>query len=60
MMIEMTEEQRVSVKRVYERSPDGSKTLDAFEARLEPFGECLMIEWCGMWLGIEPDGHTHT
>ena len=21
---------------------------------------CLMIEWSGMWLGIEPDGYTHS
>lgn len=21
---------------------------------------CIMVPWCGMWLGIEPDGHTHS
>lgn len=21
---------------------------------------CIMIPWCGMWLGIEPDGYTHS
>jgi len=21
---------------------------------------CVMLPWCGMWLGIEPDGHTHS
>lgn len=21
---------------------------------------CLMIPWSGMWLGIEPDGYTHS
>ena len=21
---------------------------------------CVMIEWAGMWVGIEPDGYTHT
>ncbi len=21
---------------------------------------CIMIHWCGMWLGIEPDGYTHS
>ena len=19
-----------------------------------------MVPWCGMWIGIEPDGHAHT
>ena len=22
--------------------------------------DVLMIPWCGMWLGIEPDGYTHS
>jgi hypothetical protein len=21
---------------------------------------CIMVQWSGMWLGIEPDGHTHS
>ena len=21
---------------------------------------CVMLQWCGMWLGIEPDGYTHS
>lgn len=21
---------------------------------------CVMVHWCGMWLGIEPDGYTHS
>ena len=21
---------------------------------------CIMIQWCGMWLGIETDGYTHS
>ena len=21
---------------------------------------CIMIPWCGMWLGIERDGYTHS
>ena len=26
---------------------------------LHSFG-CVMIQWCGMWLGIEADGYTHS
>lgn len=22
--------------------------------------DCLMVPWCGMWLGIEKDGYTHS
>lgn len=21
---------------------------------------CVMVPWCGMWLGIEEDGYTHS
>jgi len=21
---------------------------------------CVLVPWCGMWLGIEVDGHTHS
>lgn len=24
------------------------------------FGDCLMVPWCGMVLGIETDGYTHS
>ena len=24
------------------------------------FGNCLMVPWCGMMLGIETDGYTHS
>ena len=22
--------------------------------------DCSMVKWCGMWLGIETDGYTHS
>lgn len=22
--------------------------------------DCIMSKWCGMWLGIEKDGYTHS
>jgi hypothetical protein len=24
------------------------------------YGDCAMVHWCGMWLGIEQDGYTHS
>ena len=21
---------------------------------------CIMVKWCNMWVGIEPDGYAHT
>lgn len=29
-------------------------------ARLDSLMGCVMVPWCGMWLGIERDGHVHS
>ena len=33
-----------------------------FRERVQPAfgGECVMLPWKGMWLGIERDGYTHS
>jgi hypothetical protein len=31
-----------------------------FRSRVQPGPGCVMIEWRKMWLGIEPDGYTHS
>lgn len=22
--------------------------------------DCIMLQWCGIWLGVEADGYTHS
>lgn len=40
--------------------PRGESYLQ-FRRRARPGpGGCIMIEWLGMWLGIEKDGYPHT
>ena len=29
-------------------------------AQVQPGPGCVMLPWQGMWLGIEPDGYTHS
>jgi hypothetical protein len=31
-----------------------------FRAKVHPGPGCIMLPWRGMWLGIEPDGYTHS
>jgi hypothetical protein len=33
-----------------------------FRAKVQPFfgGDCIMVPYAGMWLGIERDGYTHS
>jgi hypothetical protein len=47
-----------SVNRGFSRS--GPMTYRQFrKLAITSFG-CVMIPWCGMWLGIEIDGYTHS
>jgi hypothetical protein len=31
-----------------------------FRAKVQPGPGCIMLPWANMWLGIEPDGYTHS
>lgn len=31
-----------------------------FRSKVQPGPGCIMLPWSGMWLGIEPDGYTHS
>ena len=54
--------------RVYNRGPicglHGDKPMSYLQfrrsARMASYLDCLMVPWCGMWLGIEKDGYTHS
>lgn len=59
-MIKLTREQRKALKRVYQRSNDGSANYLQFRRRVQHGYDCIMLQWCGMWLGIETDGYTHS
>ena len=57
-----TEAQVRALRELFDRSPDGSPNLASFEARAQKalMDSCLMIQWCGLWVGIETDGYTHS
>lgn len=56
----LTKPQRKAVYIKYLRSPDGTTSYREFRARILPSLDCVMLPWCGMWLGIELDGYTHS
>lgn len=35
-------------------------TYRQFRRLAHPSFDCVMVPWCGMWLGIERDGYTHS
>lgn len=72
-MIKLTRQQRVALKRVYDRQPIFvSKVAEAMKQPVDykrfrstvagTFGmdNAVVVNWAGMWLVIEQDGYTHS
>ena len=57
---EMNISQMWGLYRKFIQNPDGSPNFRNFMSRSIATSDCLMIQWCGMWLGIELDGYTHS
>jgi len=63
----LTREQRVALKRVFDRA-NGADSQEYHHDSYRAFrrlvqgggGAFCMVPFCGMWLGIEPDGYTHS
>ena len=50
-----------ALTRKYRQNPDGAKDFSEFQGRaVIGYGGVIMLHWCGMWLGIETDGYTHS
>lgn len=73
--MKLTREQRQALHSLYLRGPlvysDGQTyshtqtdeaplTYRQFRRCIKPAWDCIMVPWCGMWLGIETDGYTHS
>ena len=64
----LTREQRVALKRVFDRSNAADSQEyhhDSYlgfrrTAQINSMMGCVMVPFCGMWLGIEADGYTHS
>ncbi len=61
-MIEFTKAQQKALLEVYNRDRSVERSYLALRRRTHPtYGNgCHMVEWKGMFLGIEPDGHVHS
>lgn len=58
-MIITTREQREALKRIWMRGTD-ERTYKQLRRDVIGGHDCLMLNWAGMWLGIERDGYTHS
>ncbi len=59
--MKFTRKQVEAIYRKWQQSPDGSPSYLHFRRRWQQaFGGYVGAQWCGMWLGIEPDGYAHS
>ena len=51
-----------AVKKLFKRSNDGARDVEELWSRFDydHLGEYFGGQWCGMYIGIELDGHTHS
>lgn len=58
----MTRAQRLAIRRKWAINTDGAQSYRSFFCRWQRdiMGDHLLGQWCGMTLGIEPDGYTHS
>jgi len=59
-MVFLNKNQRAALARVWKRGGHGEMTYRQFRATVQPGPGCVLVRWSGMWLGIEPDGYTHS
>jgi hypothetical protein len=64
-MTKTTRAQRVALKQKWEVIyPELTNfTYRQFRKGVKPSWDgsgCIMVYWCGMWVGIEQDGYAHT
>ena len=56
----ITKAQQKAVLKVYLRDIEEASSYLQFRRRVKRGRDCIMLQWKGMWLGIEADGYTHS
>ena len=57
----ITRAQRVSLHRIWLRNDQGLTYRQFRATATHGIGmDCILVQWSGMWLGIETDGYTHS
>ena len=61
----LTKQQQAALYALFQRNSDGATSYLAFRRRAhgpsgDVLGNYIGLLWCGMYVGIEQDGSTHT
>ena len=58
LKMKLTKQQQIALKCKHLQNDNGLTFLQ-FRRSVEMGYDCIMVQWRGMWLGIEKDGYTH-
>lgn len=60
-MVRLSKAQRKALLKVWKLN-SGGLSYRQFRKQVQPFlgDTCVLVPWCGMWLGIEDNGYTHS
>ena len=58
--MKLSKEQQTALNRVWTRNNQGKSYLAFRRTVCATFDCAVLVHWSGMWLGIEPDGYTHS
>ena len=57
----ITRAQRVSLHRIWLQNDQGLTYRQFRKTATRGISmDCILVQWSGMWLGIETDGYTHS
>lgn len=61
-MVTLTRPQRKAVLKLWIRGELEQRGISYrnFRKTVLAGSGCAMVQWCNMWIGIEPDGYTHS
>ena len=58
--MKLTKQQKIALFKVYSRDWNKPLSYLSFRRTVQQSFDCIMVPYCGMWLGIEKDGYTHS
>lgn len=61
MRAKLTKQQQQVLVKLWKRHSGGLSYRQLRRTvRPELYGSAVMLRWCDMWIGIEPDGYAHS
>ena len=56
----LSTQQQMALASLFMRNDNGALHFDDFMRRVSDYGDYVGLVWCNMFIGVEPDGYTHS